>query len=125
MAKVTKRFHFVSQPGPCSQCISKEDVRKAVTEALEVGPHAREIINDFMANFSCTICREVIKTDIIVGECCGAIIGCRECTNIWYQENEMCPKCRDIRGDVKRLHLRGFSDVLKKAVEMQDNSNED
>ena len=96
-----------------------------MTEALEIGPHAREIINDFMTNFTCSICRDVIKTDIIVGGCCGAIIGCRECTDRWYEDSELCPRCRDIRGDDKRLHLRGFSEVLKKAMEMGNNEQED
>jgi len=72
-----------------------EAINSAVDHAFQLRPHEREVFKDMVDKFTCLICRDIIKTDVIVGTCCGTVIGCKECLDTWYECNETCPKPRE------------------------------
>ena len=64
--------------------------------------------------FKCVVCQETAKPEIKFGGCCCSILGCQSCLDVWYQENENCPKCRSALGRSVLYTLRGFDDVIIK-----------
>ena len=64
--------------------------------------------------FKCIVCQGTAQPEIKFGGCCCSILGCQSCLDVWYQENENCPKCRSAIGRSVLYTLRGFDDIVIK-----------
>ena len=60
-----------------------------------------------------------------VAKCCKNIVGCEECVNTWYnEENAMiktCPLCRAERGYADTMRLNGLDTFVSNILNPTDN----
>lgn len=66
--------------------------------------------------FKCKICHKIPNDGIAFAQCCGQIVGCTQCLNRWFEDEETCPLCRNDEGINKVIPFRGFDEVLKKII---------
>ena len=74
------------------------------------------LIQDLLVSFNCVVCQNVAQPAVIVGTCCGSVLGCQPCIDALFQSHTYCPKCREEDGANKTSLLRGFDDALVKVT---------
>ena len=72
-----------------------------VKEDSNIGQALRQAIK-------CKICTNIPPGNIIVGVCCGQVIGCTLCVDEWAKQESSCMLCRQA---FVPLVLKGFSGV--------------
>ncbi|XP_057292813.1 uncharacterized protein LOC130636029 [Hydractinia symbiolongicarpus] len=77
------------QSGVILTCVD-QDTREAAQRALS----SVKICEKAKQSFECLICRGLSRSPVKMGSCCRRIIGCGECVDRWFLENQNCPHCR-------------------------------
>lgn len=72
------------------------------------------IVQALKTVLTCKICQRISKKEIAFIQCCGQIIGCCECINRWFEEEDTCPLCRNPEGVNKVIPFRGLDEVIEK-----------
>ena len=104
--------------------MSMDDIFK-VTSLQQLPTGLQYLLSE---TFKCKICHSTISPPVIITKCCKSILGCSECSSMWYSGPEAlskpCPCCRSERGYNETMNLRGLDDLIIKLKEIWgDESN--
>ena len=87
----------------------------------------KNLVKDY---FSCKICHKApMDVPILASTCCGSIIGCESCVQLWYGTgsnvfDKCCPNCRADRGYSHTFRLVGIDEFLTSLRELAGDNNE-
>jgi len=102
------------------------DVRNEISKYRQLAfkhKFSLSFISAIEGAFECAICKSTPAKPPLIGcsSCC-SLVGCQECTNTWYGQEEaldkVCPKCRAERGLTKTFVIKGFDDLIDQITEM-------
>lgn len=90
----------------------KQGMNEALSE-FRLKQGEKKILHDFKASFKCAICHSISTPQVVVSMCCYSILGCKACVDRWYEESDLCPKCRVNQNEsLPHISRKRFDDAL-------------
>lgn len=74
-----------------SEMFKISELKDLITDNVK----GNQIVTAVRAMLTCQLCGKVpVPGSLVMGKCCGQILGCSECTQRWLLEDESCHLCR-------------------------------
>ena len=78
-----------------------------------------EIINRV---FKCLVCHSLATSPVCITQCCKQVLGCANCLQQWFVNNNSCPHCRADIGleEMQTVVTGAFDEILAKCRQLFD-----
>ena len=72
--------------------------------------------------FKCLICHSLTSGPVCIGNCCKQVLGCGDCLEQWFINNNSCQHCRADNGNVgtNKVLTTAFDELLEKTRSLFD-----
>ena len=72
--------------------------------------------------FKCMICHSLSSGPVSIGNCCRQVLGCADCLEQWFINNNSCPHCRVDNANVgtNKILTTAFDELLEKTRSLFD-----
>ena len=105
-------------------CMQQNTITVSMLGGMEINRCMQNVQLGDVINriFKCMICHSLTRGPVCIGNCCKQVLGCGDCLEQWFVNNNSCPHCRADNGNVgaNKVLTTAFDDLLEKARSLFD-----